>query len=68
MADDISYTHSSGKTQTKEEFIKEAAGGALHYKTIDFEDTKMRQYGNDAVVVIHKATIVTDETALATCI
>ena len=58
----MSYTHSSGKTQSKEQFITEATGGALHYKAIDFEDTKMRQYGSAAVVVTHKATIVTDET------
>jgi ketosteroid isomerase-like protein len=61
MADDLSYTHSSGKTQTKEEFIKEATGGALNYKGIDFEDTRMRQYG-DAVVITHKATITSVQT------
>ncbi len=62
MAEDLSYTHSSGKTQTKQQFIDEATGGALHYKAIDFADTKMRQYGSDAVVITHKATITTTET------
>ena len=61
IADDLSYTHSSGKTQTKREFIDEAAGGALNYKALDFEDTVMRQYG-DAVIVTHKATISTAQT------
>ncbi len=61
MADDVSYTHSNGKTQTKEEFIQEATGGALNYKGIDFEDTRMRQYG-DAVVITHKTTITTAQT------
>ena len=60
IADDLSYTHSSGKTQTKQQFIDEATGGALHYKAIDFDDTKMRQYGS-AVVITHKATITTAE-------
>ncbi len=61
IADDLSYTHSSGKTQTKGEFISEATGGALNYKAIDFEDTHMRQYG-EAVVITHKATITTVQT------
>jgi hypothetical protein len=62
MADDLSYTHSSGKTQTKEQFIEDATGGALHYKVIDFADTKMRQYGNDVVVITRNVTITTTET------
>jgi hypothetical protein len=59
---DLSYTHSSGKTQTKEEFIQDATGGALHYKAIEFENTQMRQYGSAAVVVTHAATIKSVET------
>lgn len=61
IADDLSYTHSSGKTQTKGEFISEATGGALHYKAIDFEPPQVRQYG-DTVVITHPTTITTAET------
>jgi len=61
VVDDLSYTHSSGKTQTKEQFIAEATGGALHYKAIDFGDSLVRQYGN-TVVITHPTTITTTET------
>ena len=59
---DLSYTHSSGKTQTKERFIQDVTGGTFHYKAIEFESGQMRQYGNAAVVVTHAATITTVET------
>ena len=61
VSDELSYTHSSSKTQTKEQFIQDATGGALNYKVIEFENTQMRQYGS-AVVVTHLATIVTVQT------
>lgn len=61
MAADISYTHSSGKTQTKEEFIQDATGGGTVYKSIEFENTKVRQYGNVAVIT-HSAVITTVQT------
>jgi ketosteroid isomerase-like protein len=61
IADDLRYTHSAGKTQTKEQFIQEATGGTLHYKAIDFETTEMRQYGS-TVVVTHPVVITSVET------
>jgi Domain of unknown function (DUF4440) len=56
LSPDLSYTHSSAKTQTKEEFIKDATGGGTKYESIDFEGTKLRQYGN-TVVMTHNAVI-----------
>jgi ketosteroid isomerase-like protein len=53
---DLSYTHSSAKSQTKEEFIQDVTGGGTKYKSIEFENTKMREFGN-TVVVTHNATI-----------
>lgn len=61
LAADLSYTHSSGKTQTKEQFIADATGGATVYKSIEFENTKVRQYGNVAVIT-HSAVIITVQT------
>jgi hypothetical protein len=61
---DLSYTHSSAKTQTKEEFIQDAAGGGTTYKSIDFTDSKLRQYG-DTVVITHKAIIATVQTGVS---
>jgi hypothetical protein len=56
LSPDLSYTHSSAKTQTKAEFIQDAAGGGTKYESIEFDNTLLRQYGN-AVVVTHNATI-----------
>jgi Domain of unknown function (DUF4440) len=53
---DLTYTHSSAKTQTKAEFIADVTGGTTKYSAIDFEGTKVRQFGN-AAVVTHNATI-----------
>lgn len=61
LADDLSYTHSSAKTQTKEQFIQDATGGATTYKSIEFENTKLRQYGS-VVVITHSAVITTVQT------
>jgi ketosteroid isomerase-like protein len=61
LANDLSYTHSSGKTQTKEQFIDDATGGTTVYKSIEFESTKVRQYGSVAVIT-HAATITTVQT------
>src|SRR5437660_12926926 len=56
LSDDLSYTHSSSKTQTKEQFIQDV-GATTTYKSIDFENTKLRQYG--AVVVITQTATIT---------
>ncbi|HMF77906.1 MAG TPA: nuclear transport factor 2 family protein [Bryobacteraceae bacterium] len=64
LAPDLSYTHSSAKTQTKEEFIHDATAGGTTYKSIDFENTKLRQYG-DTVVITHAAVITTVQTGVS---
>jgi ketosteroid isomerase-like protein len=56
LSPDLSYTHSSAKTQTKEEFIQDATRGGTKYESIDFDGTKLRQYGN-TVVMTHNASI-----------
>lgn len=61
LSDDLSYTHSSSKTQTKEQFIQDATSGATVYKTIDFENTKLRQY-RTVVVITQSALIITNQT------
>jgi len=61
LSADLSYTHSSSKTQTKEEFIQDATSGATVYKSIEFENTKVRQYGS-VVVINHSAVITTVQT------
>jgi len=61
LSPDLSYTHSSAKTQTKAEFIQDATGGATKYESIEFENTKLRQYGT-TIVVTHDAVIKTVQT------
>jgi hypothetical protein len=64
LAPDLSYTHSSSKTQTKEEFIQDVTGGTTVYKAIDFKNTKLRQYGT-VVVLTQSAVILTVQTGTA---
>ena len=63
LSPDLSYTHSSAKTQTKEEFLKDVSGTTT-YKSIEFADTKMRQYGN-TVVVTHTGIFTTEQTGVS---
>jgi ketosteroid isomerase-like protein len=50
LAPDMSYSHSSGLTQTKTEFIDAIRRGELKYLEIKPEGLKVRTYGNTAVV------------------
>lgn len=56
LSPELSYTHSSAMTQTKQDFIDDIAKHKTTYKSIEFNDTKMRQYGS-AMVVTHHAAI-----------
>lgn len=64
LADDLSYTHSSAKHETKADVLQVIKSNSLTYKEITFRDVKVRQYGN-TVVVTHDATIVTEQTGSA---
>jgi uncharacterized protein (TIGR02246 family) len=64
MADDITYTHSSSLTQTKDQFMESVVSGSTKYQGIDFKTTQMRQYG-DTVIVIHDAIITTVQTGVS---
>lgn len=64
MADDITYTHSSSLTQSKNQFIESVVSGSTKYQGIDFQTAQMRQYGN-TVIVIHDAIITTAQTGVA---
>ena len=50
LADDLTFTHSSGRVDTKAEFITKATTGILHYHSLSSEDVKVRQYGDTAIV------------------
>ena len=50
LADELIYTHSSGRTDTKAQFIASLQSGELKYETINTDDVKVRIYGAAAVV------------------
>src|SRR5205807_6657753 len=50
LADDLSYTHSDGRTDTKDSFLGLVAAPALRYLGIDYTDREVVAYG-DAVIV-----------------
>lgn len=47
---DLIYTHSSGKTEDKAEFIKAVTGGPISIEAITLMDPIVRVYGNAALV------------------
>ena len=64
LGDDLLYTHSSNKTETKADVLKVMETKSLTYKEITFSNVHMRQYGN-TVIVSHNAKIVTEQTGEA---
>src|SRR5262245_44567416 len=50
LADDLTYTHSNGETDTKAVFIDNLKTGARKYHKVDHESMEVRVYGNTAVV------------------
>ena len=49
LADDLVYTHASGKVDTKASFLDDIKAGQLRYKVIRPEDPKLSVYGDTAV-------------------
>lgn len=47
-ADDLIYTHSDSRTETKDEYLKSLASGQV-YKSIEAQDATVRTFGNAAV-------------------
>ena len=47
---DLTYTHSSGMNQTKDEVLKSVTTGNASVEAIDFTGTTVRIYGNTALV------------------
>src|SRR6516162_7466898 len=49
LSDDLTYTHSSGQTQTKAEFIATVREGKTRYRSIEFQQSSVHIYENSAV-------------------
>ena len=50
LADDLSYTHSDGRTDTKESFLSLISGPAIRYLGVDYSNQEVVDCG-DAVIV-----------------
>ena len=50
LADDLSYTHSTARVETKAEFIANITSARTKYQSIERDDVKVSQYGDTAVV------------------
>lgn len=70
LADDLTYTHTGGNTQTKAEFIVSLREKKIRYDSIEFEDANARVYGNTAVITsrVHvKVTVDGRDVTLHPC-
>ena len=50
LADDLSYSHASGRTQNKAEYIAAITTGPGNYESFTESDTSIRVYGRAAVL------------------
>ena len=50
LADDLVYTHTTGRVDTKQAFIDSLTSGNISYEAISTRDTVARVYGDVAVI------------------
>ncbi|MDA1127138.1 MAG: nuclear transport factor 2 family protein [Chloroflexi bacterium] len=53
LADDLIYTHTTARLDTKASFIDAVATGRSNYRSVEREDVNVRQYGDTAIVTGH---------------
>ena len=58
LSDDLLYTHSSARVETKEEFLAALRSGELKYEAMNHEDLKVRVYGDMALLTGRSAVRV----------
>jgi ketosteroid isomerase-like protein len=51
LADDLTYTHSSGRTETKPQFIESLTSGRMKYESAELDELTIKMYGKVAVVL-----------------
>jgi ketosteroid isomerase-like protein len=62
-ADDLLYTHSGGKQDTKETYIKSIKEGKSVYDKIEVENITIRPYNNQKAAVVNGVILITQPTA-----
>ncbi|HEU4391688.1 MAG TPA: nuclear transport factor 2 family protein [Blastocatellia bacterium] len=50
LSDDLLYTHSSGVTETKAEYVGQLKAGTLKYVSVEHRETRVRLYGSTALL------------------
>jgi ketosteroid isomerase-like protein len=50
LAEDMVYTHSNGNTESKEQYLAGLASGKSVYYAVEPEETRVRFYGNTAIL------------------
>jgi hypothetical protein len=50
LADDLTYTHSSGRVDSKEQFLDSLKTGAVKYESMTHSNVKVSLYGSTAVM------------------
>lgn len=50
LADELTYAHANGATETKAEFLETIESGVIRYESVRPEETQIRVYGGAAVV------------------
>jgi ketosteroid isomerase-like protein len=51
LSDDLTYTHSTGETDTKQVFMANLKSGVRKYHKVNHESMSVRVYGNTAVLM-----------------
>lgn len=59
LADDMTYTHSTGVTDTKKQFIDNLVSGTAKYEVIDYEEMTSRMYGKNTAVLNAQVKLTT---------
>jgi ketosteroid isomerase-like protein len=50
MSDDLVYTHSTGSSETRTQYLDKLKSGAQKYTGLEYSNMKVRSWGNAAVV------------------
>lgn len=59
LAGDMTYTHSTGVTDTKKQFIDNLVSGTAKYEVIDYEEMTSRMYGKNTAVLNAQVKLTT---------
>ena len=51
MSDDLTYTHSNASVETKAEFLEAIRSGKSRYKSMTFDDRRVRLHGDSTAIV-----------------